>query len=218
MNPINAINSVLCIYSKYSESSKYLIQFIPNITKLCIDNPDVKKSILDSNIKIQRVPCIIIVYNNGMVDTFEGTRALEWVNQNVFPLPIFNPPLPQPQQQVATFTHIDPPNPTPQALQNQHQQIQQQQYQAGGTPIDMISQESESQTQIDESVKKEKKGESVKSRAEELERDRNALLFTKDPKPLGGSIGGMGAMGAMGGGVKPGGPINENVTTGVRQL
>ena len=208
-NNTNKIITILFIYSKYSESSRFLMQFVANfhfIQILCIDNPDVRKQILNSQVKVTRVPCILIYNSFGTVEMFEGRKAFEWVNYNVYP--IFSNSEPQKQslqnQIINEEQHYE-------QSQSQQQQLQQQeQYQEQhiqniqkGTPIDMIPMISQDE-KIDENNNNDRSSKidnSVKAKAEELERVRNSLLFKEPP-----SMGGM----------KSGGPMND-VTNSIRQ-
>lgn len=195
MNP-NSVLLTLFLYSKYSESSKYLMQYLMNanfIQKLCIDNPEVKKQVLNSKIQITKIPCIIVYHSLGTVELFEGTKAFEWIHYNVTPIfappqPVYEPPPPQEYIQ-------NPQNP-----QDPQQHIQNPVSQSTSTPIEMISQEEEEEKK----PSKTEKRDNVKSRAEELERARNETLFNKENNP---QISGM----------KPGGPMNDNMTSSIRQ-
>lgn len=200
----NSVVMTLYLYSKYSEASRYLMQFVANshfIQKLCIDNPDVKKQIIDSKVQITKVPCILVYHTVGTVEMFEGMKAFEWVNCNIYPLPMFNPP-PQPtshpQPQYSSIQAQDDQTAIQASPQTQSQQPQQN---ATATPIGMIPFEEEEEKV--ERVQPDKKGDSVKARAEELERARNTLLFKEPPN--------------MTGGLKPGGPTTDTITTSIRQ-
>ena len=83
----------LCVlfYSKYSKLSNEIIDVlnsIPediinmiNIHLVSIDNEKTRSRIInDKKIKITFVPCIIIVYNDGNVEKYEGNTCLEWIN------------------------------------------------------------------------------------------------------------------------------------------
>lgn len=76
-------------YSKYSPNSTKLIKLINELTSIfvdifkikliCIDNEEIRKRILSSkNIKITYVPCILITYNDGGIEKYEGSDAFEW--------------------------------------------------------------------------------------------------------------------------------------------
>ena len=76
------MNSV-CLYSKYSSNSKKLLKTIadkiPNINYICVDNEKVRGRILNNkNIKIDYVPCILIIRETGIVEKYEGQHAFQW--------------------------------------------------------------------------------------------------------------------------------------------
>lgn len=80
------------LFSKYSNNCKAFAEIlskIPNeyknnlkLTDICIDNENIRKNILNSKkIDIKMVPCILIVYNNGAIEKFEGMDAFNWINE-----------------------------------------------------------------------------------------------------------------------------------------
>lgn len=86
----------LCVllYSKYSKQSKRYIEIlkqspvdITSITKLktlCIDNEIVRQRILNSQqIDVVSVPCILIVYQDGGVEKYEGGTAFKWLEEMI---------------------------------------------------------------------------------------------------------------------------------------
>jgi len=107
----------LCVllYSKYSKQSKRYIDIlkqspvdITSITKLktlCIDNETVRQRILNSQqIDIISVPCILIVYQDGGVEKYEGGTAFKWLEEIIKshspPPPVqIEPSPPSPQRQ-----------------------------------------------------------------------------------------------------------------------
>jgi hypothetical protein len=87
MNPKKCI----LLYSKYSRQSKLLIDTVHgasvdlyrllNLSMLCIDSETVRSRILKSNdISITVVPCILVLYNDGGVEKYDGTTAQQWIN------------------------------------------------------------------------------------------------------------------------------------------
>ena len=75
------------LYSKYSNYSKKFIDLYKNskldihISLVCIDNEKIRKRIVKSkDIDIQNVPCLLIIYENGKVDKFEGKDSFIWIN------------------------------------------------------------------------------------------------------------------------------------------
>ena len=133
------------LYSKYSKYCTDLINLIENSnidfskeTKLlpvCIDNDDIRKKIISStNIEIDSVPTILIIYEDGGVEKYEGEDAFNWVNdiinklkpQKLQPQPmqqppmIQQPPMMQPQQP-PIMQHQQPPMMQPQPMQQPQQ-------------------------------------------------------------------------------------------------
>ena len=107
----------LCVllYSKYSPISNKMmdaltscpvdLKMLVGLSTVCIDNEKIRKQILKPNkIEILTVPCILIVYNTGSVEKYEGGSAFEWIEETVrkyMPQPPPQPPPqtpPQPQQ------------------------------------------------------------------------------------------------------------------------
>ncbi len=101
----------LCVllYSKYSPISNKMmdaltscpvdLKMLVGLSPVCIDNESIRKQILKPNkIEIITVPCILIVYNTGNVEKYEGGSAFEWIEETVSK---YMPPPPQqpPQQQ-----------------------------------------------------------------------------------------------------------------------
>ena len=75
------MNQVL-FWSKYSPHCKKLIdlmnQLNANITKCCIDNNDMRKRVAaDTRIKIKVVPTILSIYDNGIIEKYEGEKAFD---------------------------------------------------------------------------------------------------------------------------------------------
>lgn len=76
---------ILLFYSKYSNICKNIIKLIsPHLEfrKICVDHPDIRNIILDEKDKynIREVPCILIFHSNGIMNKYEGEKALEWVD------------------------------------------------------------------------------------------------------------------------------------------
>jgi hypothetical protein len=74
----------IVLFSKYSLNSKKLMNMLQTtqleFQSLCIDNKNIRKKILESTkIKVNNVPCILIVYPNGGVEQYEGENAFKWV-------------------------------------------------------------------------------------------------------------------------------------------
>jgi len=84
------MNQVL-FWSKYSPHCKKLIVLInqldANIEKCCIDNKDMRKRLAaDTRIKIKVVPTILSIYDNGIIEKYEGEKAFELLYE-AFPDP-----------------------------------------------------------------------------------------------------------------------------------
>lgn len=84
------MNQVL-FWSKYSTHCKKLIDLInqheANITKCCIDNNAMRKRLAaDTRIKIKVVPTILSIYENGIIEKYEGEKAFELLYE-AFPTP-----------------------------------------------------------------------------------------------------------------------------------
>lgn len=77
-NPQN----VICLYSKFSNSSKEFVESSGNlpINFVCIDNKEVRNRVIsDSKLKITFVPCILSVFSDGRLEKFEGVDAFKWL-------------------------------------------------------------------------------------------------------------------------------------------
>jgi outer membrane biosynthesis protein TonB len=106
----------LLLYSNYSSRSHQLLaalksspvdlSTVANMTNICIDNPDIRHRIVNSsNIHITTVPTILLVFNDGTVETYEGKQAFDWVEQAVYN---HIPPQPAPKQvQIPEIPEID---------------------------------------------------------------------------------------------------------------
>ena len=79
-------NLTVCFYSKFSPHCKTFLNLLQEIDhfvkKICVDNYQVRDRILkNSKISIQKVPCILIIKPNGIIEKYEGNDAFEWINQ-----------------------------------------------------------------------------------------------------------------------------------------
>ena len=79
------------LYSKFSQNSKNFTQLLEHIppdfkaniklNTLCIDNENVRKTVLSSKqFDIKNVPCVLVTYNDGRVEKFEGSDAFKWAD------------------------------------------------------------------------------------------------------------------------------------------
>ena len=83
------MNQVL-FWSKYSKHCKKLIDLMnqnnANIQTCCIDNKDIRKRLeIDKRIKITVVPTILSIYENGIIEKYEGEKAFDLLYDS-FPL------------------------------------------------------------------------------------------------------------------------------------
>lgn len=139
------VKYTVLLYSKYSQFCKKLINTIgeqsfdfATLTRLntvCVDNEDIRNQIVNSkNIDIKMVPCILIIYNSGSVEKYEGNDAFRWT-ENIIkqhqPPPIQQPP-PQPIQQ-----------PNQQPTPNEQQPPLYSSVEEQGTPIEACFEEGE---------------------------------------------------------------------------
>lgn len=97
---MNQPNNVIVLYSKYSPNCQkildiYDVSMSSFIKLICIDNEKIRKRFLQSKtIKISTVPCVILTYNDGTMEKFEGDNVSDWVIEQI----ANNNPQPQPQQ------------------------------------------------------------------------------------------------------------------------
>lgn len=95
----------ILLYSNYSNCSKELLtnlKTIPldmlKIQTICVDNEHVRKRIIKSKtISITTIPALLLVYNNGGVEKYDGQnmfKLIEVLIQKYLPPP---PPPPEPQ-------------------------------------------------------------------------------------------------------------------------
>ena len=116
-----SIKFTILLYSKYSPASKKIMKIIDDstvdftkytkIASVCIDNEDIRQQIINSKIDILYVPCILIVYEDGGIEKYEGEDAFKWVEdiiqkyspvqpQQQMQLPPQEMPMQPPQQQM----------------------------------------------------------------------------------------------------------------------
>lgn len=80
------------VYSEFSTHCKKILDIMKNsdvdftnavtLHPLCIDNPSIRNKILsDKKLEIKYVPCILCIYEGGVVEKFDGISAFEWVNE-----------------------------------------------------------------------------------------------------------------------------------------
>jgi len=127
-------SKVILLFSKYSSNSKRLLDLFKNIDfrllniqTICIDNPEIRKRIKNSNtIEIKTVPCILVLYSDGGVEKFDGDIVFEF-SQNIINNYIESHPMSQPPQQPPQQPHQQPPQQQPQQPQQPQQSQQSQQ-------------------------------------------------------------------------------------------
>ena len=103
------MNHQLCVllYSKYSPQCKNLVGTIQTapvnlmsaigLTMVCVDNEDIRSKIKTAtSVTVESVPTVLIVYNNGGVEKYEGERAFGWTEQTIKHLSPPPPPPPSP--------------------------------------------------------------------------------------------------------------------------
>ena len=107
-------SNIVLLYSKYSPNSKKMLDLLQHsdldlrllsIQKVCIDNENIRKSIIsDSSIEIKTVPTILVLYPDGGVEKFDGAHSFQFIEnviQNYIKMntPQSSQPQQQPQQQ-----------------------------------------------------------------------------------------------------------------------
>ena len=82
-------NLCVLLYSKYSSSSKKLMEYIKvsqidftsaiGLQTLCVDNEEIRKKIISNTlIGITCVPCLLLIYKDGGIEKYEGTNLFNW--------------------------------------------------------------------------------------------------------------------------------------------
>jgi len=117
------------LYSKYSNTCKNFFGLVENIppeikenmkfTSLCIDNEKIRKNVLKSKLDIKNVPCILIIYNDGRAEKFEGVDAFKWGNEILFKIEQQKPKLPLNENNQHPQYQTNNQHP-PQQMNNQH--------------------------------------------------------------------------------------------------
>ena len=78
--------SMICLYSKFSPNSTKFLELskpynLP-LEYVCVDNKNIRNRIVkNKKILVQSVPCLLFIYDNGVLEKYEGYNAFEWVNQ-----------------------------------------------------------------------------------------------------------------------------------------
>lgn len=95
------------------------------LNQVCIDNKEIRNQIAKANkIEITTVPCILIVYKEGVVEKYEGEKAFEWIGEiikKVTPPPVTPPKTPPIQrikkkivEESESEPELEPESPKPQ--------------------------------------------------------------------------------------------------------
>ena len=113
------MNHIL-LYSKYSRSCLRLLDTIEELNSVmqfglvCIDNKDIRKRICSSkSFEVTKVPCMLILGQDGTVEKYDGEKVFLWVNE------VLNNIKKQSQSQSQSQSQPQP-QPQPQ-IQHQHQ-------------------------------------------------------------------------------------------------
>lgn len=80
-------NFKMLLFSKYSENSNKILALIKdnnlfetlNINIVCIDNENIRKRILNSDIEINIVPCLLCIKDKIQIEKFEGQELNNWI-------------------------------------------------------------------------------------------------------------------------------------------
>ena len=110
----------VCLYSKYSQRSKEFLDDIHpsmGIQMLCVDNEEVRQSIVKDNhgYHIKTVPCIFLFHSNGRLEKYEGSDAFTWLRKarEVIEANSFQQQQQIPQQTPLQFQQTSVPQQTP---------------------------------------------------------------------------------------------------------
>ena len=85
-------NFSVLLYSKYSATSKQLmdvmnsskVDFLKStgLQNLCVDNEEVRNRIIQNKqINITSVPCILVIFPDGIIEKYEGLHTFKWVEE-----------------------------------------------------------------------------------------------------------------------------------------
>lgn len=138
MSTFETTNFRMLLFSKYSENSKKILALIKdnnnlfntlNINVVCIDNENIRKRILNSDIEINVVPCLLSIKDKIQIEKFEGQELNNWIYYQI-----------QQQQQKQILQQ--------QQIMQQQQQIMQQQHHVQQQQQDIILPSSEQQIPI----------------------------------------------------------------------
>jgi hypothetical protein len=78
---------VVFLYSKYSRGCEKLLEMmsVMDFRKICVDHDEVRKLVIkdDKKYNIQKVPCILVFFANGVMKKYEGSDAFDWVRDTM---------------------------------------------------------------------------------------------------------------------------------------
>ena len=100
MSSFQTTNFKILLFSKYSENSKKILALIKdnnlfdslNIHSVCIDNENIRKRILNSDIEIIVVPCLLIIKDKIQIEKFEGQELNNWLSFQIQQQHMLQPP------------------------------------------------------------------------------------------------------------------------------
>lgn len=81
-------HTIICLHSKYSSNCKRFFEIcsqndINYVVPVCIDNKEIRERVVQSQIQIQFVPCLLFIYSGGNIEKYEGDAAFRWVEEIV---------------------------------------------------------------------------------------------------------------------------------------
>ena len=99
---MSEIIQIIFFFSKFSENCKKPIEFIENyklpVEYICVDSTSIKKKLKPLNF-IKNVPSLIVIYDNGKSNLYEGSKVLLWLSNYVKMLSSANSPIPYEEHQ-----------------------------------------------------------------------------------------------------------------------
>ena len=104
---------VVLLYSKYSTGCSQLLEkmSVLDFRKICVDHEEVRKLVVGDQKKysIQKVPCILVFFSNGLMKKYEGADAFAWVEETTEKMKMISTPPPP-------FPMVSAPPPSPVSL------------------------------------------------------------------------------------------------------
>ena len=159
------MNHQLCVllYSKYSQMSNELVNMIQSshvdlknsvgLSLVCVDNESIRKKIQSAtSVQVDTVPTILILYDNGSVEKYEGITAFQWTNQTIKqltpqPVQVQKQQPVQVQQPVVEPEHEHEPEPEQSIRRSKPIGKSTRKSTRKSTPINELESESESQSE-----------------------------------------------------------------------